>query len=127
VQYGVPDELRGRVMSLYVLVFAGTAPIGGLFAGGVAQLWGAPAGFLLGASFSIVFLAITGWQLAHVQMPTLREPARLEPKPDATHATRLTDGAPAADRAPATDGWRESDAAPGRSAVVAAGRDTSGD
>lgn len=76
VQYGVPDELRGRVMSLYVTVFAGSSPLGGLFAGGVAQLWGAPAGFLLGAAFSIVFLALAGWHLARrVEMPALHQAA----------------------------------------------------
>jgi MFS family permease len=74
VQYGVPDELRGRVMSLYVLVFAGSSPIGGLFAGAVAQFWGAPAGFVLGALCSIFFLALAGWHLVrNVTMPTLRE------------------------------------------------------
>jgi MFS family permease len=74
VQYGVPDELRGRVMSIYVLVFAGSSPLGGLFAGGVAQLWGAPAGFVLGAIFSTFFLALAGWHLVrNVEMPSLRE------------------------------------------------------
>ena len=63
VQHGVPNELRGRVMSLYVTVFAGTAPIGGIFAGLVAQLFGAPAGFILGAAFSGVFLGVVAWQL----------------------------------------------------------------
>ena len=33
IQNAVPDALRGRVMALYVTVFAGTAPIGGLLAG----------------------------------------------------------------------------------------------
>ena len=33
VQANTPDALRGRVMSFYVTVFAGSAPIGGLFAG----------------------------------------------------------------------------------------------
>ena len=79
VQYGVPDQLRGRVMSLYVTVFAGTAPIGGLFAGGVAQLWGAPAGFVLGALFTLIFLGLAGWQLiSKVTMPTLLETPRAE-------------------------------------------------
>ena len=41
IQNSVPDALRGRVMSLYVTVFAGTAPIGGLFAGAMAQAFGA--------------------------------------------------------------------------------------
>ena len=79
---GVPDQLRGRVMSLYVLVFAGSSPIGGLFAGGVAELWGAPAGFVLGALFSLVILAVAGWQLIRrVSMPSLSEPASAEAPP----------------------------------------------
>jgi MFS family permease len=52
VQANVPDALRGRVMSFYVTVFAGSAPLGGLFAGGVAEAWGTPAAFLVGAVLS---------------------------------------------------------------------------
>jgi MFS family permease len=65
IQNSVSDALRGRVMSLYVTVFAGSAPIGGFFAGFVAQLWGPPAGFLLGAGIASLFVAVVGWQLAH--------------------------------------------------------------
>lgn len=36
IQLKVPDVLRGRVMSVYTTLFAGTTPIGGLFSGGVA-------------------------------------------------------------------------------------------
>ena len=64
IQNSVSDALRGRVMSLYVTVFAGSAPIGGFFAGFVAQLWGPPAGFLLGAGIASIFVAVVGWQLA---------------------------------------------------------------
>jgi predicted MFS family arabinose efflux permease len=63
IQHSVPNELRGRVMSLYVTVFAGSAPFGGFFAGGVAQVWGAPAGFLLGAVLATVFIGLVAWQL----------------------------------------------------------------
>ncbi len=63
VQYGVPDELRGRVMALYVTVFAGSTPIGGFFAGAVAEVWGAPAGFLAGGAISGVVLALVGFGL----------------------------------------------------------------
>ena len=63
IQNTVSNELRGRVMSLYVMVFAGSAPIGGFFAGAVAELWGAPAGFLLGALFSSFFVLLVAWQL----------------------------------------------------------------
>jgi hypothetical protein len=63
-------------MSLYVMVFAGSAPIGGFFAGGVAELWGAPAGFLLGALFSSLFVLLVAWQLG------VRAPQRASRKAD---------------------------------------------
>ncbi len=58
VQANVPDELRGRVMSLYVTVFAGSAPLGGLFAGAVAEAFGTPAAFLVGSILSLATVAI---------------------------------------------------------------------
>lgn len=42
VQTNTPDELRGRVMSIYVLVFFGAAPIGAILTGALAELLGAP-------------------------------------------------------------------------------------
>ena len=63
VQRSVPNALRGRVMALYVTVFAGSTPIGGLFAGTVAQTWGPPAGFLVGAAFSVFFIGLVAWHL----------------------------------------------------------------
>jgi MFS family permease len=38
-----PDHLRGRVMSVYSMMFMGMAPIGALLAGVTAGRWGAPA------------------------------------------------------------------------------------
>jgi MFS family permease len=87
VQHHVPDELRGRVMSLYVTVFAGSAPLGGFFAGVVAELWGAPVGFILGAVISIVFIALVGWQLVLRGRAWADEPVTsLSPSPDAAPA-----------------------------------------
>ena len=67
VQANVTDALRGRVMALYVTVFAGSAPLGGLFAGGVAEAWGTPAAFIAGAALSAVTLIIValGLRAAH--------------------------------------------------------------
>src|SRR3989442_8118251 len=48
IQLTVPDALRGRVMSVYTTVFAGSTPIGGLLMGFVASRFGVPAAFLLG-------------------------------------------------------------------------------
>jgi MFS family permease len=58
VQANVTDALRGRVMSFYVTVFAGSAPLGGLFAGFVAETWGTPAAFLTGAVLSVATVAV---------------------------------------------------------------------
>ncbi len=58
VQANVSDALRGRVMSFYVTVFAGSAPLGGLFAGFVAEQWGTPAAFVAGAVLSLATVAI---------------------------------------------------------------------
>jgi MFS family permease len=59
VQANVTDALRGRVMSFYVTVFAGSAPVGGLFAGAVAEAWGTPAAFLTGSALSLLTVAVT--------------------------------------------------------------------
>ncbi len=114
IQYGVPDELRGRVMSLYVFVFAGSSPIGGLFAGGTAQLFGAPVGFVLGGLLSAGFLAVAAWQLirrvtppslhhqeAGLELETAPEPMpEPMPAPPPVAPSELpADGAPATARA----------------------------
>ena len=43
IQSMVPDRLRGRVMSVYSMMFMGMAPIGSLLAGATAGRLGAPA------------------------------------------------------------------------------------
>lgn len=63
VQANVSDALRGRVMALYVTVFAGSAPLGGIFAGVVAETWGTPVAFIMGAGLSLVTVAIVAWRL----------------------------------------------------------------
>ncbi|ANK62372.1 MFS transporter [Loigolactobacillus backii] len=50
-QFSIPNELRGRIMSVYVLLNQGTTPVGSLFVGGIMDVssgfWGFPAcGFL---------------------------------------------------------------------------------
>lgn len=51
IQSAVPDALRGRVMSLYILAFFGTAPLGGLLMGSLASALGAQKAVLIGAAF----------------------------------------------------------------------------
>ncbi|KYH32301.1 MFS transporter [Neomoorella mulderi] len=58
LQLNVPDNLRGRVMSVYSLVFGGVTPIGSLFSGSIAHLWGAPAALATGAMMGMSSLII---------------------------------------------------------------------
>jgi predicted MFS family arabinose efflux permease len=39
LQLATPDHLRGRVMALYMLLFAGSTPIGGYLTGAMAEAW----------------------------------------------------------------------------------------
>ncbi len=55
IQLLAPDELRGRVMSVYALFFFGTTPIGALFAGVVAERWDSTAAIMLGAGVTLAF------------------------------------------------------------------------
>ncbi len=73
IQASVPDQLRGRVMSVYTTVFAGSVPVGGLFAGFMASRWGVPTAFMAGA---ILTLAVGAASL--VWLRRIRKAARRE-------------------------------------------------
>ena len=93
VQANVPDQLRGRVMALYVTVFAGSAPLGGLFAGGIAEAWGTPTAFLVGAAASAATVAIValGLRRARGQGPlgvTVIDSSSRRPEPRGTPDAR---------------------------------------
>ena len=62
IQANVSDRLRGRVMALFVTVFAGSAPLGSLFAGAVAEQWGASVAFIAGAVLSLAVLVVVAWR-----------------------------------------------------------------
>jgi MFS family permease len=57
VQAIVPDELRGRVMSVYSVLFFGTAPFGSLLAGGVAQAFSPTLAVVAGALITLAFVS----------------------------------------------------------------------
>ena len=50
LQAMAPEEIRGRVISIYVMITFGLAPLGSLVAGWVAQAIGAPATLAIGGS-----------------------------------------------------------------------------
>jgi MFS family permease len=60
MQSHVPDHLRGRVMSVYTLVFFGAMPLGSLFAGTFAQKFNEPLTVMVGAVV-LMILAISAW------------------------------------------------------------------
>ena len=53
IQAMVPDQLRGRVMSLYSMMFLGMSPLGSLLAGTMADHIGAPITVALGGVASL--------------------------------------------------------------------------
>ena len=60
VQIAVPDELRGRLMSLYAMVFVGMTPIGSFLVGTIAERAGVATACLAGGGAGLVsILALT--------------------------------------------------------------------
>ena len=71
IQTMVPDVLRGRVMSVYSMMFMGMAPFGALLGGALADRLGAPWTVAIGGAASIVGAALFGRKL-----PVFRGEAR---------------------------------------------------
>jgi predicted MFS family arabinose efflux permease len=67
VQFAVPDELRGRVMSVYMLVFQGLFPIGSLMAGTIAEHWGIPAGAAFGGTIALSAGLFWLWRAPYIR------------------------------------------------------------
>ena len=83
LQLTAPDHLRGRVLGLYLFVFAGFAPIGGLLAGFLADVGGTRLAFGVagGAGLAITTFAVAqarGWRTPRPEpplVPAVEEPA----------------------------------------------------
>ncbi|MCJ7665083.1 MAG: MFS transporter [Desulfobacterales bacterium] len=85
IQTLVPDNLRGRVMAVYSMMFMGMAPFGALLAGAIAHRLGAPITVALGGCVCIVGAAAFSSRL-----PTFRREAR-----QMIIALQMTGGSPA--------------------------------
>jgi predicted MFS family arabinose efflux permease len=76
VQLTVPDELRGRVMSLHTLMFAGITPFGAFLMGSIAQAGGVKAALLVsGGGGLISIVALLVWWIARNRGPSLATPS----------------------------------------------------
>jgi predicted MFS family arabinose efflux permease len=71
LQAMVPDQLRGRVMALYSMMFMGRAPLGALFAGVAADRFGAPLTVAIGG-----VACLAGAGLFALRLPVIRGEAR---------------------------------------------------
>ena len=72
------DQLRGRVLGIYGYVFFGTAPLGGLLAGWLAQTGGTELAFFI-AGMTGIGATIYGWadtgRAARRSAPPITQPA----------------------------------------------------
>ncbi|HXM45563.1 MAG TPA: MFS transporter [Bryobacteraceae bacterium] len=71
IQTMSPDHLRGRVMSVYSMMFMGMAPLGAVLSGLTAARWGAPATITGGGVICMAAAVVFGWR-----WPGLRAEAR---------------------------------------------------
>ena len=67
IQAMVPDELRGRVMSVYSMMFMGMGPFGALIAGAIADHLGAPLAVIMGAVAGLGGAIIFGMRLPQIR------------------------------------------------------------
>ncbi len=80
----VEDRMRARVASIYMMAFLGVTPLGGLFAGTLAERIGPPATLALGGAFALC-AAFLYW----MNLPAIRRAIRpiyeklgIVPRPD---------------------------------------------
>lgn len=95
----VPDDKRGRVMSLYSMAFLGMAPFGSLAAGAVAARFGAPVALALGGGACVLAGGAFGSRVPRLREIVLPVYARLGILPEvarglqaATHHTSPDEG-----------------------------------
>jgi len=67
IQAMVPDELRGRIMAVYSMMFMGMAPFGALLGGALADRLGAPLTLAMGAVACVGAALLFG-----IRLPSLR-------------------------------------------------------
>jgi hypothetical protein len=75
VQITVPGPLRGRVMSVYTTVFAGSTPIGNGLTGGLGGLMGTPAALVMNGAVTIAAEAIAAVAVLRGRVPRIGDPA----------------------------------------------------
>jgi MFS family permease len=72
MQLSVPDEIRGRVMALYLAVFFGGTPFGAPIIGWLAEAYGARWSLLIGGSVTALAATVAGLVLLRARGLTVR-------------------------------------------------------
>jgi MFS family permease len=122
IQLSTPPEMRGRVMSLYMVVFLGSTPVGAPLVGWVAEAWGPRWSIGVGAIASLVVaVGAAAWirarwhvslevtslippHVAIVHPPPAVPPPDAAPPADPPPADLPPDAAPPADPPPPAPG-----------------------
>ena len=76
VQTAAPDEIRGRVMGMYLLVFIGSAAIGGPLLGATDEHLGPRIGMLLAGAVPAVATVFVGAKVARITPNAVPAPMR---------------------------------------------------
>ncbi|MBI3669171.1 MAG: MFS transporter [Acidobacteria bacterium] len=58
IQTLVPDQIRGRVLSMHTMAFLSFTPLGSLLVGALAEHWGTPAALGLSSGLALVLTAM---------------------------------------------------------------------
>jgi MFS family permease len=79
IQLNVPDRLRGRVMSVFTTVFAGSMPVGGLLTGALASTAGIAVAVATGGALALAVGLISLVWLRRQPMDVMRPPEVARP------------------------------------------------
>ena len=91
IQLNVPDQLRGRVLSVYTTVFAGSTPFGGLLMGAIASSFGAALAIGLGGAASLLTgIGAIAWLRGRPMRPPSPSTARVAEPVRASEPARTT-------------------------------------
>ena len=67
IQTLVPDQIRGRVLSMHLMAYLGFTPLGSLLVGALAERWSTPVAMALSSGFALVLTAVIAFAA-----PTIR-------------------------------------------------------
>jgi len=100
---GAPAHLRGRVMSLFMLVFMGGTPVGALVVGVISERFGPRSGLIVGGVSALLAAGTLALLRARRHGMKVRLHAKPTPhlhvaRPEADHDLRFPAGRPRAAR-----------------------------